>query len=291
MSYESFRSDLFNTLSNSVYAEDMENILYLIDKIAVNYNFSRLTTEITPYNGIPDVVKMYIASKATESLKKRTLQNYLDTLRNMFLSIHKPFDQVTANDVRVYLTNYQLKRGITDRTKNSMRVQIKDFYAWCLNEELINKNPMLKLLPIKYHKTQRYIIPRIELEMMRFNCKTLREKAIIDILYSSGIRVSELCALKKDDITWSTRAINIEHGKGDKQRTSYINSEAVVSLQAYLNSRTDDCPYVIVNTHGEKKHGLDKRSIEKKYIKLLKELAFQARKSIHIISGIQLQHI
>lgn len=97
--------------------------------------------------------------------------------------------------------NYKLQRKVTDRTLDQLRVYINEFYDWCVNEDLMTRNPAAKLPPIHYHKSQRYVISHTELEMMRFNCKTLREKALLDTLYASGLRVSEACDLKREDIT------------------------------------------------------------------------------------------
>ena len=102
----------------------------------------------------------------------------------------------------------------------------------------------------------------IELETMRENCRDRREKCVVDLLYSTGLRVSELCDLKFEDIDLHEKSVKVMHGKGNKYRMTYMNAEAVVSLNLYLATRNDDCPYVIVNKHGQVKHGLRKRAIE-----------------------------
>lgn len=262
MLYEAFRADMYGVLSPIVSQEELYNILEAIDSVAVKYSFSKKAVELSVVNGDPDILVEYIASKATENLKKQTLYNYYLYLKNMFLTIGKDYDKIEATDIRLYLTWYKNQHGISDRTKEQVRVYINSFYKWCMDEGKINRNPCVKINPIKYHKNQRYIIKQDELELIRFNCQTLREKAIVDILFASGLRVTELCDLKIEDINWTFKSIHVKHGKGDKERTTFFNSEALISLKAYLNSRTDDCPYVIVNERGKEKHRIGKKAIE-----------------------------
>jgi site-specific recombinase XerD len=86
----------------------------------------------------------------------------------------------------------------------------------------------------------------LELETVRGVCNTLREKAMVDFLYSSACRVSEFCALNITDVNMTDHTIHIERGKGGKGRTTFLNPEAEISLRAYLASRNDDSPALFV---------------------------------------------
>ena len=77
------------------------------------------------------------------------------------------------------------------------------------------------------------------LEIMRDNCETLRDLAMIDILFSTGIRVSELLLLNKNDINFNEREC-IVFGKGSKERIVYFDARTKMHLQNYLDSRKDD---------------------------------------------------
>ena len=86
----------------------------------------------------------------------------------------------------------------------------------------------------------------LELERMRAACRTIREKALIDFLYSTGCRVSEVASMKIEDVDFPEGTVHIRHGKGDKERKVYINAESEVSLRAYMEERQDETPYLFV---------------------------------------------
>lgn len=263
MSYELFRNDVLSNLISAVPQDLIVPVLNIIDRASAEYDIKRKVVSLTVVNGgIPEPVKMYLAARSTENIKKKTLDVYLCSLRNFFNAIRKPIDQVTANDIRCYLYDYQQRTGVKDRTLEQLRIHINNFYEWCIREDLMQKNPCCKVRHIKYYATPREPFNPIEIETLRACCKDLREKAVVDLLFSTGLRVSELCALCLEDISFKTNEVKVRHGKGDKFRITYLNAEAVVSLQAYLASRSDSCPYVIVNHTGNEKHMIHKKSIE-----------------------------
>lgn len=279
MSYELFRTDVITNLSAIIPGEQMHDVMNAIDRVAINYDINKKSVSLIAVNGVPEPLKMYIASKATENVKKNTLTNYFYALRKFFAYVAKPVDQITASDIRCYLFDYQQKNKVLDRTLNQLRTYINGFYDWCVREDILMKNPCSKVLRIKYYSTPREPLDSVELETIRMACKTKREKAVVDLLYTSGVRVSELSNIKFDDIDWKTREVKIRHGKGDKYRITYFNAEAEVSLRSYLNTRSDDCPYVIVNERGKEKHNIGKRSIEEIIKKVGKRTSVDMKKA------------
>lgn len=261
MSYELFRTDVLSNLQNAIPTDQLTPAINAVDRAAMNYDISKKELSLSIVNGTPEPLKMYIASRATENIKQNTLEQYYYAMRKFFLYVNKPLNQITANDIRCFLFDYKQNTGISDRTLETKRIIINGFFDWCTKEDILLKNPCEKVMHIKYYATPREPLTQVEMETMRTHCIDKREKAVVDLLYSSGIRVSELCALTFSDINFFTREVRIRHGKGDKYRVTYINAESIVSLQAYLLTRNDNCPYLIVNTRGEK-HGLTKKSIE-----------------------------
>ena len=264
MSYELFRTDVLTQLSCVLQPNLLEKVMNVLDQSAQQYDFKRKEVALTTYQVVPEPVQMYLAAKATENLSKGTLRNYLYLLNDFFHTLCKPIAEITTNDVRLYLFNYKQKHNISERTLEQKRIYLNCFFEWCINnlEETITKNPVSKISTIHFHEKQREAATQSELERMRFACKTYREKAIIDVLYSTGCRVSELCQLKTEDINWNNRSVHILHGKNDKERITYLNAEAMISLQAYLNSRKDISPYVFVASKGFQKGRMGKRAIE-----------------------------
>lgn len=277
MSYELYRNEVINGLSDVVQEDLLEKIMNILDNSAQKYDIKKKEVALSIISSIPDIVRDYIAAKATENLKKGTLTNYYNLLKNFFLTVRKNYDQIETNDVRTFLQYYQMQRNQCDRTKNQNKIYLNSFFEWLLNEGYINKNPVRNMKAIKYHETRRYVLSTLEVEMMRCACETLRERAVFDVLYSSGLRVSELCSLKKQDVDFENREIHVRHGKGDKERITYFNASAVMSLRAYLNSREDTSDYVIVGLRGERKM-LDKRTIEEEIARVAERAGLSEKK-------------
>ena len=203
-----------------------------------------------------------MVAKAIEGLSPATLQFYRVTLKNFFLKLNKSYTDITTNDIRVYLFQYKDERKVQNSTLNTIRVIITSFFDWCMIEGLpIKINPARAVNPIKQEVKPRDSLSPIELEYIRDACKTLREKALIDFLYSTACRVSEVTNAKISNINWNEHSILIEHGKCNITRYTYLNAECEVSLRAYLASRQDDIDSVFV-TCKKPYHAMSKKSIE-----------------------------
>lgn len=101
---------------------------------------------------------------------------------------------------------------------------------------------------------------QLELEYIRNACVTQRDRAMVEVFYSTGCRVSELAILKKSDVDFVTGEVQL-FGKGRKHRVSYLNAKAKFALAEYWNSRSDDSEYAFVSERGC--HELKKEAIEK----------------------------
>lgn len=200
-----------------------------------------------PYNQeLPELAKMYLVCKKIEGLSDRTLETYKRMLEIFFRHFQKPVEMIGANDIRVYLFQYQQGRGCSNRSLDKYRGYLCSFFSWATDEGYLTRNPMKTIQPIKYEKKPRKPLTQLELEYLREGCQTPREKAIIEFLFSTGCRVSELSGVKLDDVDWNARSVHL-FGKGKKHRDSYINAKAEVALKAYLETRSDDCQYLFVS--------------------------------------------
>lgn len=265
MSYECLRLDFADRL-NKIGVLQVTDILAALDAAASSYEVTRKCTDIIPADEIPQAVRLYIASKSVEHLSKGTLSLYLLRLTQFFTIVRKGVEHISANDIRVYLYQYREIHHIKDSTLEGIRLCLNSFFEWCTQEDLIRKNPVKRIPAIRVDSPERLPMTALELETVRGVCKTLREKALVDFLYSSACRVSEFCALNKTDINWQDHTIHIERGKGGKGRTTYLNAEAEISLKAYLDSRSDDNPALFVGCrapHGRLKVKAVQNEIQK----------------------------
>lgn len=100
----------------------------------------------------------------------------------------------------------------------------------------------------------------------------LRERAIIETLYATGVRISELLNIKLEDIKWDSRQIWIRKGKGNKERFVLFTHECAERLRAYLDSRKDDSDYLFTNGRGKP---LSRVTVQMKFKEFSKELKFK----------------
>ena len=193
----------------------------------------------------PNAVAAFIAAKRIEGCSEKTLTYYRKTIEAMTAGIGKTPQQITTDDIRQYLTAYQVQRKSSKVTIDNIRRILATFYSWLEDEDYIVKSPVRRIHKVKTAKVIKDTYTDEALELMRDNCGTLRDLAIIDLLASSGMRVGEMVALNRDDINFNEREC-VVFGKGSKQRLVYFDARTKIHLQNYLDSRTDSDPALFV---------------------------------------------
>lgn len=158
-------------------------------------------------------------------------------LHRFMREVHKPLVELNVFDVRVWLAEMQTKVSL--RTCENYRSYLSAFYMWLAAEGIVSSNIMAKIKPIKYEDKVKSPFSDVEIDALRSSCQTLRDRAILELLLSSGIRVTELCSLDIDDINLDNMTVLVREGKGGKQRTTFMNDVCKNHLQKYLESRKD----------------------------------------------------
>ena len=196
---------------------------------------------------IPNVeyLKMFIDAKQIEGCSERTLQYYRVTIEHMLGSIETPIRKITTDEIRGYLVDYQKVNNCSKVTVDNVRRNMSSFFSWLEEEDYILKSPMRRIHKITTKQPVKETITDEMIEKLRDNCTCVRDLAMIDLLYSTGIRVGELVGLNISDIDFEEREC-IVFGKGDKERRVYFDAKAKLHLQEYIESRTDDNPALFV---------------------------------------------
>jgi site-specific recombinase XerD len=192
-----------------------------------------------------DVTAAFIAAKRIEGCSEKTLTYYHNTIDAMTAAVGKPVQRITTDDIRQYLTTYQMQRKSSKVTIDNIRRILATFYSWLEDEDYIVKSPVRRIHKVKTAKVIKETYTDEALEQMRDNCDSLRDLAIIDLLASSGMRVGELVALNRDDINFNEREC-VVFGKGNKERLVYFDARTKIHLQNYLDSRADGNPALFV---------------------------------------------
>lgn len=186
-----------------------------------------------------EYLQMFLAAKTIEGCSKRTIQYYRVTIEKMLTVMNQPIRKITTEDMRSYLSRYQEWNGCSKVTVDNVRRNISSFFSWLEEENYILKSPMRRIHKIKTNQQVKEIITDEDIERLRDSCKCKRDLAIVDLLYSTGIRVGELVNLNISDVDFEAREC-VVLGKGGKERRVYFDAKSKLHLQAYLSSRVDD---------------------------------------------------
>ena len=192
-----------------------------------------------------EYLKMFIEAKQIEGCSARTLQYYQVTIEHLLKNIDTVIRKITTDEIRTYLAEYQQRNNCSKVTVDNVRRNISSFFSWLEEEDYILKSPMRRIHKIKTKQPVKEIISDEMIERLRDNCRCSRDLAMIDLLYSTGIRVGELVGLNISDIDFEEREC-VVYGKGDKERRVYFDAKAKLHLQNYINSRTDTNPALFV---------------------------------------------
>lgn len=185
-----------------------------------------------------EILEMFLAAKRIEGCSDRTISYYRSTISNMLMSIDLPIRKMMTENLRLYLTEYQLRCNCGKVTIDNIRRNLSSFFSWLEEEDFIIKSPIRRIHKVKTGTTVKEVISDESIEIMRDGCGSIRDLAMIDLLYSTGIRVGELVNLDISDIDFEEREC-IVYGKGDKERRVYFDARTKLHIQAYLKERTD----------------------------------------------------
>ena len=139
-------------------------------------------------------------------------------------------------DLRYYYGVMREQRGIKMSTMQTRLHYLSSFWDFLITEELVHSNPVKKVGLLKLEKTIKKPFSAAELEALRVNCTELRDRALVEFLYSTGVRVSELVSLNVGDIEMGKQEL-IVYGKGSKERKTYLTDSAKFYLRRYLRTR------------------------------------------------------
>ena len=186
-----------------------------------------------------EYMKLYLEAKKIEGCSERTLQYYRVTIEKLLRKIEEPIRKINTEQIRAYLSEYQQINNCSKVTVDNILRNISSFFSWLEEEDYILKSPMRRIHKIKTKQQVKEIISDEAIERLRDSCCCPRDLAMIDLLYSTGIRVGELVNLNISDINFEAREC-VVFGKGDKERKVYFDAKAKLHLQDYLKTRTDD---------------------------------------------------
>lgn len=214
--------------------EDLESTMY------IKFHGMRLLEEtyelVESTNGNEAKVNAFIGSKHTTGRKLNTLKQYSTEIHKVLQFLGKKIEDITTMDLRYYYSICRQERGIAMSTMQTRLHYLSSFWDFLTVEGLVADNPVRRIGSLMMEKILKKPYSVDDLEALRVNCTSLRDRALMEFLYSTGVRVSELVALNVEDIELSKQEL-IVFGKGSKERKVYLTDNARFYLKRYLRER------------------------------------------------------
>ncbi|MEK4403423.1 tyrosine-type recombinase/integrase [Sporosarcina sp. FSL K6-6792] len=246
-----------------------------LEEVVSNYEIHRKTVTAIEKD-IAEKVELFIASKRLEGLSEVSLKSYRIELGVFERYFSKAVVQITTTDIRQYLARNSSWKMSTVDTKLSI---LKTFFGWLVMEEILLRDPTSKINPPRKEKRLPKGLSIEELELIRETCKSLRERALIEVFYSTGCRLSELANMKTVDINMQSMSMKVI-GKGNKERVVYLSFKALYHLNKYLNDRKDDCEYLFI-TLRKPYRGVGNRAIQREIDKIESRVSISKKLTPH----------
>lgn len=209
------------------------------------------------------ILELY-AMKKLPKLSKQTTQYYLLTIKHFIEFTGKSLLNVTDMDVEYYLHDYA-RKGNSATTVNNERRNLSSFFTWMRKAHLITENPVDGVE--KWSEIEKPIdyLRDWEMEALRDACKVkahnkvtkiaeyrehLRDRALLEFLRSTAVRVGECVTVNISDVNWQTGDVLIYGHKTRAYRTACLDDTAKYHLKKYVDSRTDSNEALFVSIKG-----------------------------------------
>lgn len=235
---EDYIFQLRTSLLQSFSPESVSSIIDIVIRCTDGYEITSRCTDVALIDTDTDnLIRVFHGTLLTEGKSEKTAAIYSRTLKRVSEDMKKPLLELTTFDIRIWLA--KLQQTCSLRTCENYRSYLSSFFCWVTAEGFTETNPMAKIKPIKHDEVKESAFSPVEIDSIRSGCTTVRQRAIVELLLSSGLRISELCDLNKSDINFERNEVTVRHGKGNKYRVSYMSDIAVKYIKAYLFERLD----------------------------------------------------
>lgn len=212
---------------------------------------------------VADLINEFLESLEVESGRSRyTTRNYELCLSRLleFQNEFNPEDDLKPTDItqewlrkyRLWLNRYQTEKGkgLSVTTQAYHLIALRGFLKYLAKRNIKSLDPVLVELPRTHRPQVTFLhvdeIDRILAEIPLDTEDGLRDRAIFELLFSTGLRISELTGLNRDDVNLTRREFMVR-GKGQKDRPVFISQSAADAVQDYLDERKDKLPALFLN--------------------------------------------
>lgn len=202
---------------------------------------------------------------------EKTIYHYRLIINRFLNEVNTSIIDVGIKDIRSFLVKEKEERENSKSTIITKVNTLRTFFKWLVKEEILDKNPMVKIETPKESKRLPNHLTLKEIERIKEKAldKKLIDRVLVEVLLSSGLRVSEVVNLNWRDIDFSTGKVIVKKGKGDKERFTFLSTKALLLLEKYKKKRKDNSEWVFQSNY---KRRMSKETIER-HIRILGEMA------------------
>lgn len=242
----SFLRQMEKELSTVTTADMMSKVLSIIADVMDGFDLREVNQE----EDTDDMLECFLQALDVQGRSRKTIEHYRLILGKMLAEAKVSARRITVYHLRGYLAK-QKERGLKDSTLAHHREVFSSFFGWLFREGLIEKNPVINLGSIKVAKEEKKVFTDIDMEKMKQHSRRAVDKAIITFLASTGCRVAELVGLNRDALDLENLEC-VVRGKGNKERTVYIDNVTAMYIKKYLATRTDSCEALFATRANER---------------------------------------
>ena len=233
-------------LSTTVTADMMSKVLSIVSDVMEGFDLREISIE----EESDDMLECFLQALDVQGRSKKTIAHYRLVLGKLMAETKVPTRRITVYHLRSFLAKKK-EEGLKDSTLSHFREVFSSFFGWLFREGLIEQNPVVNLGTIKVAKEEKRVFSDIDMEKMRLGCRRLVDRAIISFLASTGCRVAELVGLNRDALDLENLEC-VVRGKGNKERTVYLDTVTAMYVKKYLETRNDSCPALFATRTNER---------------------------------------
>lgn len=182
-----------------------------------------------------DPIKIFLNEKRL-SCSSSTIKQYESVLGGFKRHINKEMMKVVKVDVVEYLNYSKFEKKLKKSTVTTIFNTIKSFYSYLYENGLISDNPTKNIKNLKREKREPVYLTIDEVERLIASIFDKRDKLIVQILYSTGVRVSELTSIRVKDVSFNRGLIKV-FGKGSKERYVIVPENILNDLKKYIEDK------------------------------------------------------
>ncbi len=274
-------ADILEQTQAKMKGIDQIALKQILQEVMFDYNLT-VKEKVTIESDLPEKIEKYLSCGRLDGMSEETLKNYKYHLARFAHYVPKRTTVITTQDLREYLAKIVTLRKIKNSTLENEKSILKSFFSWLTEEEYITKSPAKKIKPTKCEKKVRNSLSIEELELMRDACKTPRQRCLLELFYSTGMRLAELCRINVNDLDWQNNSIKII-GKGNKERIVYFSDKSRIYIKKYLAVRGYFESQALFITSKSPHERMGRRSIEQEINKISDNANLEKRVFPHLL--------